>query len=36
VAVAIAAFVALFRCKVDIMKVIGACALVGLAYTLLT
>jgi len=33
VAVSIAAFVALFRYKVDIMKVIGACALVGLAYT---
>jgi chromate transporter len=36
VAVAVAAFVALFRYKIDIMKVIGACALVGLAYTLLT
>jgi chromate transporter len=36
VAVAIAAFVALFRYQVDIMKVIGACALVGLSYTLLT
>jgi chromate transporter len=34
VVVAIAAFVALFRYKVDIMKVIGACALLGLAYTL--
>jgi len=34
VVVAIAAFVALFRYKVDIMKVIGACALIGLAYTL--
>jgi hypothetical protein len=34
VAVAIAASVALFRYKVDIMKVIGACALIGLAYTL--
>jgi len=33
--VAIAAFVALFRYKVDIIKVIGACALVGLAYTTL-
>ena len=33
VAVAIAATVALFRYKVDIMKVIGACALIGLAYT---
>ena len=31
--VAIAAFVALFRYKVDIIKVIGACALIGLAYT---
>jgi chromate transporter len=36
VAVAVAAFVALFRYKVDIMKVIGVCALVGLAYKLLT
>ena len=36
VAVAIAAFVALFRYQVDIMKVIAACALVGLSYTLLT
>ena len=35
VAVAIAAFVALFRYQVDIMKVIAACALVGLSYTLL-
>jgi chromate transporter len=34
VVVAVAAFVALFRYKVDIMKVIGACALLGLAYTL--
>ncbi len=34
VVVAIAAFVALFRYKVDIMKVIGACALTGLAYSL--
>lgn len=33
--VAIAAFVALFRYKVDIVKVIGACALIGLAYTTL-
>jgi chromate transporter len=33
--VAVAAFVALFRYKVDIMKVIGACALLGLAYTIL-
>ena len=33
VVVAIAAFVALFRYKVDIIKVIGACALLGLAYT---
>jgi chromate transporter len=36
VLVAVAAFVALYRFKVDIMKVIGACALVGLAYSLLT
>ena len=34
VVVSIAAFVALFRYKVDIMKVIGACALIGLGYTL--
>ena len=34
VAVALAAFAALWKYKVDIMKVIGACALVGLAYTL--
>lgn len=34
VVVAVAAFVALFRYKVDIMKVIAACALLGLAYTL--
>jgi chromate transporter len=33
VAVAIAAFVALWKYKADIMKVIGACALLGLAYT---
>jgi chromate transporter len=33
VVVAIAAFVALWKYKADIMKVIGACALVGLAYT---
>lgn len=36
VTVAIAAFVALFRYKVDIMRVIGVCALVGLAGTLIT
>jgi len=36
VLVAVAAFVALYRFKVDIMKVIGVCALVGLAYSLLT
>jgi len=36
VLLAVAAFVALYRFKVDIMKVIGACALVGLAYSLLT
>jgi chromate transporter len=35
VVVAVAAFVALWKYKADIMKVIGACALVGLAYTLL-
>ena len=33
VVVAIAAFVALFRFKIDIIKVIGACAVIGLAYT---
>jgi chromate transporter len=31
--VALAAFIALWRYKVDILKVIGACALVGLGYT---
>jgi chromate transporter len=30
--VALAAFIALWRYKVDILKVIGACALVGLGY----
>ncbi len=35
VLVAVAAFVALYRYKIDILQVIGACALVGLAYTLL-
>ena len=34
VVVAIAAFIALWKYKIDIMKVIGACALIGLAYTL--
>jgi chromate transporter len=34
VIVAIAAFVALWKYKADIMKVIGVCALLGLAYTL--
>jgi chromate transporter len=34
VVVAIAAFIALWKYKVDIMKVIGACALIGLVYTL--
>ncbi|MBU0500207.1 MAG: chromate efflux transporter [Gammaproteobacteria bacterium] len=34
VVVALASFLALWKYKVDIMKVIGACALVGLAYTL--
>ncbi|HZV54865.1 MAG TPA: chromate transporter, partial [Rhodocyclaceae bacterium] len=33
VIVAIAAFVALWKYKVDIMKVIGACALLGVAYS---
>ena len=33
VIVAIAAFIALWQYKVDIMKVIGACALLGLAYS---
>jgi chromate transporter len=33
VLVAIAAFLALWKYKVDIMKVIGACALLGLAYS---
>ena len=33
VVVAIAAFLALWKYKVDIMKVIGACALLGLALT---
>jgi chromate transporter len=35
VIVAGAAFVALWKYKIDIMKVIGACALIGLAYTLI-
>jgi chromate transporter len=35
VIVAIAAFVALWKYKTDIMKVIGVCALLGLAYTYL-
>jgi chromate transporter len=35
VIVAIAAFVALWKYKADIMKVIGACALLGLAYSLI-
>ncbi len=34
VLVAVAAFVALWQYKVDIMKVIGACALLGLAWSL--
>jgi len=33
--IGIAAFIALFRFKADIMKVIGACAAVGLFYTLI-
>jgi len=32
--ISVAAFIALWKYKVDIMKVIGACAAVGLAYTL--
>jgi len=35
VIVAGAAFVALWKYKIDIMKVIGACALIGLAYSLI-
>ncbi len=35
VIVAGAAFVALWKYKIDIMKVIGACALIGLVYTLI-
>jgi chromate transporter len=35
VIVAIAAFIALWKYKADIMKVIGACALLGLAYNYL-
>jgi chromate transporter len=35
VGVAVAAFVALWKYKVDIMKVIGACALLGLVYALI-
>ncbi len=34
VAVAIASFVALWKYKADVMKVIGVCALLGLAYSL--
>jgi chromate transporter len=30
----VAAFIALWKYKQDIMRVIGACAAVGLAYTL--
>jgi chromate transporter len=33
VVVAVAAFVALWKYQADIMKVIGVCALVGLAYS---
>jgi chromate transporter len=33
VVIALAAFIALWKYKVDIMKVIGACALLGLAYS---
>jgi chromate transporter len=34
VLVALASFIALWKYKVDVMKVIAACALIGLAYTL--
>jgi len=34
VAMSIAAFIALWKYKIDIMKVIGACAAAGLAYSL--
>jgi chromate transporter len=34
VIVAVAAFVALWKYKADVMKVIGVCALLGLAYSL--
>jgi chromate transporter len=33
VAVAVAAFIALWKSKADIMQVIGVCALLGLAYS---
>ena len=36
VIVAIASFVALLKYKVDIMKVIGVCALIGLVYTFIS
>lgn len=36
VIVAAGAFIALWRYKIDVMKVIGACAIFGLAYTLIT
>ena len=36
VIVAIASFVALWKYKVDIMKVIGVCALIGLVYTFIS
>ena len=35
VLLAVASFVALWKYKIDIMKVIGACALIGLAYSLI-
>ena len=34
VVVAVGAFVALWKYKVDVMKVIGVCAVLGLGYTL--
>jgi chromate transporter len=36
VAIAVAAFIALWKYKADIMKVIGVCALLGLAQSLVT
>ncbi|MDP3036089.1 MAG: chromate transporter, partial [Rhodocyclaceae bacterium] len=33
VIIALASFIALWKYKIDVMKVIGACALLGLAYS---